>query len=69
MSTEVREDEAAYGRGTGEPEIMGVSTASITDAMQRAVESAWLRHKSLGHPIVILRDGKVVEVPPGEIVA
>jgi predicted ABC-type ATPase len=66
-STEVREEEAAYGRGTGEPEIMGVPTARITEAMQHAVEGDWLRHKTLGHPIVILRDGKVVEVPPEEI--
>ena len=66
-STEVREDEATYGRGAGEPEIMGVPTARITEAMQRAVEGAWLRHKTLGHPIVILRGGKMVEVPPGEI--
>lgn len=66
-STEVREEEAAYDRGAGEPEMMGVPTIRITEAMQRAVEGVWRRHKALGHPIVILRDGKVVEVPPEEI--
>ena len=67
-STEVREDEAACeSGGAGEPEIMGVPTVRITEAMQRAVESTWRRHKALGHPIVILRDGKVVAVPPEEI--
>jgi predicted ABC-type ATPase len=66
-STEVHEEEAGYGRGAAEPEIIGVPTRLITEAMQRAVNDAWRRHKSLGHPIVILRDGKVVEVPPEEI--
>jgi predicted ABC-type ATPase len=66
-STEVREVESTYGNGAAGPEIMGVPTISITEAMQRAVKDAWRRHKALGHPIVILRDGKVVEVPPEEI--
>ena len=66
-NSKVREDEAAYERAAMGPEIMGVPTARISEAMQMAARDAWLRHKTLGHPIVILRGGKVVEVPPEEI--
>jgi len=66
-STEVREEEARYGGDAAGPALMGVPTIHITEAMQRAVKDAWRRHKALGFPIVIMRDGKVVEIPPEEI--
>ena len=66
-STEVREEGARYGGDAAAPEVMGVPTTRITEAMQRAVKDAWRRHKALGHPIIVWRDGRVVEVPPEEI--
>ena len=39
----------------------------ITDALRRAVGQAFLRHKKLGHPICVWRDGKVVWIPPEQI--
>ena len=36
-------------------------------AMRKAVREAVLRHKLLGHPIAVSRDGKVVWIPPEEI--
>ncbi|MBI4768702.1 MAG: hypothetical protein HY787_29630 [Deltaproteobacteria bacterium] len=37
-------------------------------ALREAVAEAMAEHKLRGHPIVIWRDGKVVSVPPEEIV-
>jgi hypothetical protein len=41
-------------------------------AVQRALRESWIktldRHKRLGNPIVVWRDGKVVWVPAEEIV-
>jgi len=37
-------------------------------AVERAARDARLRHKQLGVPLVVWRDGKVVEIPPEEIV-
>ena len=37
-------------------------------AMRRAVREALLRHKRLGESIAVWRDGRVVTVPPEEIV-
>jgi hypothetical protein len=37
-------------------------------AMNEAAIEAIAEHKRLGHPIWIWRDGKVVKVPPEEIV-
>ena len=37
-------------------------------AMRRGVREALLRHKKLGESIAIWRDGRVVIVPPEEIV-
>ncbi len=42
--------------------------AALKKAMGQAVYDALRLHKLLGHPIVIWRDGKVVSVPPEEIV-
>ena len=36
-------------------------------AVRKAVREAVLRHKLLGNPIAISRDGKVVWIPPEEI--
>ena len=40
----------------------------IDRALDRAERSARLRHKQLGVPLVVWQDGKVVEIPPEEIV-
>ncbi|MFW6012415.1 MAG: hypothetical protein ACOC92_01755 [bacterium] len=36
-------------------------------AVRKAVRGAILRHKLLGNPIAVSRDGKVVWIPPEEI--
>ena len=36
--------------------------------LQKSVREAQLLHKQTGHPIVVWKDGKVVEIPPEEIV-
>jgi len=41
---------------------------SIEKVLQRAVNHALLMHKRLGNSIATWRDGKVVIVPPEEIV-
>ena len=40
----------------------------IGKVLQRAVNEALLMHKRLGNPIAIWKDGKVVIIPPEEIV-
>ena len=35
--------------------------------MRKAIREAVLRHKLLGQPIVVSRDGKVIWIPPEEI--
>jgi len=40
----------------------------VERALQRAVRQALLMHKRIGNPIAIWRDGKVVIIPPEEIV-
>ena len=40
----------------------------IEKILQRAVNHALIRHKQLGNPIATWIDGKVVIVPPEEIV-
>src|SRR5262245_7676607 len=39
----------------------------ILAAVREGVRAALWRHKCLGHPIVVYRDGKVVHVPASEI--
>jgi len=41
----------------------------IDAALERAVKEALRRHKKLGNPVVVWRDGRVVEIPPEEIPA
>jgi hypothetical protein len=40
----------------------------VEEAGRKAVRDAKLLHKQTGHPIVVWKDGKVVEIPPEEIV-
>jgi hypothetical protein len=39
----------------------------IINAMKRAVQVALWKHKRLGNPIAVWRDGRVVWIPPEEI--
>jgi hypothetical protein len=43
-------------------------TERVTDAVRQAGREARHKHKQLGVPLVVWRDGKVVEIPPEEIV-
>ncbi len=61
------EQESAYKAGARVGGIMGVPIGDVTESLRAAGRDARRRHKALGHPIVILRGGKVVEVPPEEI--
>jgi hypothetical protein len=36
-------------------------------ALKQAVQEALLRHKQAGNPVVVWRDGKIVWIPPEEI--
>ncbi len=67
--SKTREQERAYKAGSKTGGIMGVPIDEITAALREAGRDAWRRHKALGHPIVIMRDGKVIEVPPEGIEA
>jgi hypothetical protein len=40
----------------------------IDQAIERGAREARLKHKQLGVPLVVWQDGKVVEIPPEEIV-
>ena len=40
----------------------------IDEALARAVREALLRHKQAGNPVCEWRDGKIVWIPPEEIV-
>lgn len=39
----------------------------ITRALQKGVRQALRRHKLLGQPVVVLKDGKIVWLKPEEI--
>jgi len=43
-------------------------TEQVTAAVRRAGRDARLKHKQLGVPLVVWRDGQVVEIPPEEII-
>jgi predicted ABC-type ATPase len=62
----VKEREAKYERGA-EPKFAGIPISEVMQIFDQAGREAIARHKALGVPIVIWRDGKVVEVPPEEI--
>lgn len=40
---------------------------AIDAAMSAAAREAALRHKQLGVPLVVWRDGRIVEIPPEQI--
>ena len=40
----------------------------VTEAVRQAGREARLLHKQLGVPLVMWRDGQIVEIPPEEIV-
>jgi predicted ABC-type ATPase len=67
QAREAREQEPIYGAEVRRPGIMGLPIEQITRSLHDASRDARRRHKALGHPIVIRRDGKVVVVPPEEI--
>lgn len=48
------------------PEILK-DRARVQMALRRGVNKALRIHKAMGVPIVVWEDGKVVEIPPGEI--
>jgi hypothetical protein len=48
-------------------ESMLRDTPRIEDALRRAVHGALVRHKALGNPIAVEREGKVLQIPPEEI--
>lgn len=62
----VKEKEAASDTGI-EPRFAGIPISEVMEIFAQAGREAIARHKALGHPIVIWRDGKVVIVPPEEI--
>ena len=62
----VKEREAKYEEGA-EPKFAGIPISEVMQIFDQAGREAIARHKALGVPIVIWRDGKVVEVPPEEI--
>ena len=43
-------------------------TDRVTEAVREAGREARLLHKKMGVPLVVWQDGKVVEIPPEEIV-
>ena len=43
-------------------------TEEVTRRFKQAVHDALLDHKRAGNPVAIWRDGKVIIVPPDEIV-
>jgi hypothetical protein len=55
-----------------EPRFQSINLAEQAEAieliLQEGVRQALLIHKRLGNPIAIWKDGKVVMVPPEEIV-
>jgi predicted ABC-type ATPase len=66
-SGKAREEERAYEASGRTGGIMGVPVEEITAALHEAARDARRRHKAFGVPLVIRRDGKLVEVPPEEI--
>ena len=61
-----KEREGEYGAGP-EPRLMGVPISEVMEIFTQSGRDAFARHKAMGIPVVIWRDGKVVEVPPEEI--
>jgi hypothetical protein len=49
-------------------DFVAAHAKDIERILRRAVNNALLQHKQMGNPIATWRDGKVVIVPPEEIV-
>ncbi len=60
----VKEPAAQY---EGEPRVAGIPISEVMEIFDRAGREALKRHKALGVPAVIWRDGKVVDLLPEEI--
>lgn len=60
------EKDGVYETGA-EPRFAGVPVGEVMAIFDQSGREALARHKALGIPVVIWRDGKVVEVPPEEI--
>jgi hypothetical protein len=43
-------------------------TRRVTEAVREAGRQARLKHKQMGVPLVVWQDGKIVHIPPEEIV-
>jgi predicted ABC-type ATPase len=61
-----KEPEAEYGAGP-EPRLMGVPISEVMDIFTLAGREAIARHKALGLPIAVWRDGRAVQIPAEEI--
>ena len=55
------------GEAPDDPEDLFDDDVRIDEALRRGVRDALLRHKQAGVPIVIRRDGQLVEVPADQI--
>lgn len=64
----VKEKEAGYDTGI-EPRVAGIPISEVMQIFERAGREAFARHKALGIPVVIWRDGQVVELQPSDIPA
>ena len=62
----VREEDTEY-RTDVEPQVAGIPISEVMHIFNQAGREALARHKALGIPVVVWRDGKVIQVPPEEI--
>ena len=65
-SMRAKEQENEYKAGP-EPRLMGVPVSEILDIFTLAGREAIARHKALGLPIAVWRNGQAVEIPAEEI--
>ena len=63
---QTKEKESACETGT-ELCFAGVPIGEVMAILDQAGREALARHKALGIPVAIWRDGKVVELPPEQI--
>ena len=55
-------------KSTQHPASVFDDTREVTRRFEQAVREALIDHKRAGNPVAVWRDGKVVIVPPEEIV-
>ena len=65
-SMRASESESTYGTAAG-PQLMGVPIGEVMAIFDRAGREAIARHRALGIPVVVWRDGRPVEVPAEEL--